>query len=149
MLCYAMLVERAVQQVQQCMLQALALVGYCAPTRGPGPSVLALDGGGIRGLIAIEVLRHLERLTGTRVNDLFDYIIGVSTGAIIAAVIGRCTASPSPRPRPRPRSLSLAHSLTSRSVSFVRRRRGQPGHGQQAVPHAVQGDVRQHLAHRR
>lgn len=72
-------------------MQALALVGYCGPTLGRGPAVLALDGGGIRGLIAIEVLRHLERLTGRRVNDLFDYIIGVSTGAIIAAVIGQCT----------------------------------------------------------
>lgn len=87
-----------------CVVQALALVGYCAPTGGPGPSVLSLDGGGIRGLIAIEVLRHLERLTGRRVNDLFDYIIGVSTGAIIAAVIGLC--------------LATSHHLTHLSLSY-------------------------------
>lgn len=67
--------------------QALALVGYVAPPGGPGARVLSLDGGGIRGIIAIEVLRHLERLTGRRVHELFDYIVGVSTGAIIAAVI--------------------------------------------------------------
>lgn len=69
-------------------VQALALVGYCGPPRGPGPNILALDGGGIRGIIAIEMLRHLERQTGRRVTELFDYIVGVSTGAIIAAVLG-------------------------------------------------------------
>ncbi|KAI8423802.1 hypothetical protein MSG28_012813 [Choristoneura fumiferana] len=68
--------------------EALALMGYTGPTKGPGPNILSIDGGGIRGLIAIEVLRHLEKLTGRRVQDMFDYIIGVSTGAIIAAVIG-------------------------------------------------------------
>lgn len=68
--------------------EALALVGYCGPPRGPGPNILALDGGGIRGIIAIEMLRHLERQTGRRVTELFDYIVGVSTGAIIAAVLG-------------------------------------------------------------
>lgn len=69
-------------------MQALALVGYAAPPRWAGANVLSLDGGGIRGIIAIEILRHLERLTGRKVHELFDYIIGVSTGAIIAAVVG-------------------------------------------------------------
>ncbi|XP_053620383.1 calcium-independent phospholipase A2-gamma-like [Plodia interpunctella] len=68
--------------------EALALVGHCGPTRGPGPAILSLDGGGIRGLIAIDVLKQLERLTGRKVSEMFDYIIGVSTGAIIASVIG-------------------------------------------------------------
>ncbi|XP_072946571.1 calcium-independent phospholipase A2-gamma-like [Epargyreus clarus] len=68
--------------------EALALMGYTGPTKGPGPNILSIDGGGIRGIIAIEILRHLERLTGKQVQDMFDYIIGVSTGAIIAAVIG-------------------------------------------------------------
>ncbi|VVC86917.1 unnamed protein product [Leptidea sinapis] len=67
--------------------EALAQVGYMGPTKNRGPNILSIDGGGIRGIIAIEILRHLERLTGRRVQDLFDYIIGVSTGAIIAAVI--------------------------------------------------------------
>ncbi|VVC86918.1 unnamed protein product [Leptidea sinapis] len=69
------------------LLRALAQVGYMGPTKNRGPNILSIDGGGIRGIIAIEILRHLERLTGRRVQDLFDYIIGVSTGAIIAAVI--------------------------------------------------------------
>lgn len=68
--------------------QALALMGYAEPPKGPGPNILAIDGGGIRGIIAIEILKHLEKLTGRKVQDMFDYIVGVSTGAIIASAIG-------------------------------------------------------------
>ncbi|XP_059048819.1 calcium-independent phospholipase A2-gamma-like, partial [Achroia grisella] len=68
--------------------EALALVGHAGAWRGRGPSVLAIDGGGVRGLAAIHLLRRLEALTGRRVHQLFDLIVGVSTGAIIAAVIG-------------------------------------------------------------
>lgn len=78
----------AASQLSGAVDEALALVGYTGPPRWAGANVLALDGGGIRGIIAIEILRHLERLTGRKVHELFDYIIGVSTGAIIAAVVG-------------------------------------------------------------
>jgi hypothetical protein len=49
-----------------------------------GSSVLCLDGGGIRGLIQIEVLSQMERVTGRKIVHLFDWIIGTSTGALIA-----------------------------------------------------------------
>ncbi|OWR51985.1 calcium-independent phospholipase A2-gamma like protein, partial [Danaus plexippus plexippus] len=76
------------KEVNGIVNEALALLGHTGPVKSRGPNILSIDGGGIRGIIAIEILRHLERLTGKRVQDLFDYIIGVSTGAIIAAVIG-------------------------------------------------------------
>jgi uncharacterized protein len=55
--------------------------------------LLTLDGGGIRGIISLEILRKIEiqlaTLTGQgktfRLGDYFDYIGGTSTGAIIAA----------------------------------------------------------------
>jgi len=52
--------------------------------------LLALDGGGIRGVLSLEILAEIERKiaakTGvTRLGDYFDYIGGTSTGAIIAA----------------------------------------------------------------
>lgn len=48
---------------------------------------LCLDGGGVRGLIEIEMLMELERRTGRRVNDMFDVIWGTSTGGILASAI--------------------------------------------------------------
>ena len=52
--------------------------------------LLALDGGGIRGVLSLEILAEIERQiaakTGVeRLGDYFDYIAGTSTGAIIAA----------------------------------------------------------------
>jgi predicted acylesterase/phospholipase RssA len=55
--------------------------------------LLALDGGGIRGLISIEVLARLEdelRADGGAqfvLADAFDYVAGTSTGAILATCI--------------------------------------------------------------
>jgi len=58
-----------------------------------GPKrLLAVDGGGIRGVLALEVLQKIEDLLKTksgradfRLADYFDYIAGTSTGGIIAA----------------------------------------------------------------
>jgi patatin-like phospholipase/acyl hydrolase len=46
--------------------------------------VLAIDGGGIRGIIPARVLVELERLGGRPVSDMFDLIAGTSTGGILA-----------------------------------------------------------------
>jgi len=55
--------------------------------RGPGPRVLALDGGGMRGLVTLVMLQELERRTGRRIHELFDLVVGTSTGAIVAAIV--------------------------------------------------------------
>lgn len=52
-----------------------------------GDRVLCLDGGGIRGLILIELLSAIEEITGAKIVDLFDWIIGTSTGGILALAI--------------------------------------------------------------
>ena len=61
-----------------------------------GPKrLLALDGGGIRGLISVEVLAAIESMLQRRLNrgddfvlaDYFDYIAGTSTGGIIATCL--------------------------------------------------------------
>jgi uncharacterized protein len=60
------------------------------PNRGP-KRILALDGGGIRGMLTLQFLQALETLTTarfgekTRLCDYFDLIGGTSTGSIIAA----------------------------------------------------------------
>ncbi len=55
--------------------------------------ILALDGGGIRGVLTLEILLEMETQLKAalkkgddfRLSDFFDYIGGTSTGAIIAA----------------------------------------------------------------
>lgn len=49
--------------------------------------VLSIDGGGIRGVIPAVLLHHLEQATGKNVADMFDLIVGTSTGGIIAAAL--------------------------------------------------------------
>lgn len=59
--------------------------------------ILALDGGGIRGIMTLEILARMEELlaqssgrgTDFRLCQFFDYVGGTSTGAIIAAGIAR------------------------------------------------------------
>ena len=46
--------------------------------------VLALDGGGVRGIYSAHVLTKLEEATGRQVADCFDLIAGTSTGSIVA-----------------------------------------------------------------
>jgi hypothetical protein len=54
--------------------------------------LLAIDGGGIRGVLALELLQKIEDMlraksgrADLRLADYFDYIAGTSTGGIIAA----------------------------------------------------------------
>ena len=49
-----------------------------------GSRILFLDGGGIKGLVQLEVLMQLEERTQCKITDLFDWIVGTSTGGIIA-----------------------------------------------------------------
>ena len=55
--------------------------------------MLALDGGGIRGILTLGILQKIEKLVADRPDrrlcDYFDYIAGTSTGAIIAAGLSR------------------------------------------------------------
>ena len=64
--------------------------------KSPGPKkILALDGGGIRGMITVEVLAQIESLLRRKLKqgsqfvlaDYFDFVAGTSTGAIIAVCV--------------------------------------------------------------
>ncbi len=47
----------------------------------PPRRVLSIDGGGIRGIIPALVLAHVEQRTGKPCSELFDLMVGTSTGA--------------------------------------------------------------------
>lgn len=49
--------------------------------------LLCLDGGGIKGLVLIQMLIALEREAGRPTRELFDWIAGTSTGGILALAI--------------------------------------------------------------
>lgn len=46
--------------------------------------ILAIDGGGIRGIIPAIILGEIERRSGKHTTDLFDIIAGSSTGGLLA-----------------------------------------------------------------
>ena len=47
-------------------------------------SILALDGGGARGIYAAQMLARVEAALDTKIKDCFDLIAGTSTGSILA-----------------------------------------------------------------
>ncbi|KAK7112659.1 85/88 kDa calcium-independent phospholipase A2-like [Littorina saxatilis] len=54
-----------------------------------GDKVLSLDGGGIRGLVLIQMLMEIEAAIGRPIRDCFDWIGGTSTGGILALGIAK------------------------------------------------------------
>ncbi|MFL6099450.1 MAG: patatin-like phospholipase family protein [Actinomycetales bacterium] len=72
-------------------------MGYLDRVDAPGrKKLLALDGGGIRGVLTLEILRSMEQMLRSELDrpdlvlgDYFDYIAGTSTGAIIAAGLAK------------------------------------------------------------
>jgi patatin-like phospholipase/acyl hydrolase len=54
--------------------------------------ILSIDGGGIRGVIPAVILSEVERRAGRPIHELFDLVVGTSTGGLIALAL----AAPAP-----------------------------------------------------
>src|SRR5439155_5005581 len=59
--------------------------------------VLAIDGGGIRGVIPATLLSEIEKRTGKPISSSFDLIAGTSTGGILALALATPDAQGLPR----------------------------------------------------
>jgi hypothetical protein len=59
------------------------------PPRHCGVRILTIDGGGaLRGMIPIKILLAMERLSGYKIHQLFDMIIGSGVGGIVTIAVG-------------------------------------------------------------
>lgn len=69
--------------------RTMAGIGLMPPIVAPkrGIRILSVDGGGTRGFVVLHMLAVLERLTGQKVSEMFDLIVGTSTGGMISALI--------------------------------------------------------------
>lgn len=73
---------------------------FVRPANGDGMSarparplrVLSIDGGGIRGILPAMVLADIERRTGRPIWQLFDVVVGTSTGALLGLAL--CVPGP-------------------------------------------------------
>lgn len=53
-----------------------------------GLRILSMDGGGMKGLATVKILREIEKGTGKQIHELFDLICGTSTGGMLAVALG-------------------------------------------------------------
>ncbi len=67
--------------------QAAQLPGARPRETGKYVRVLAVDGGGMRALLALKCLDYLEKRSGRPVCDLFDVMVGTSSGAFVVAAL--------------------------------------------------------------
>lgn len=59
--------------IENCNM-GLSLLGYCRPLKTDYLRVLSVDGGGIRGIVVIELMKKLEEMTGKNMFELFDFM---------------------------------------------------------------------------
>lgn len=49
--------------------------------------ILSIDGGGLRGVIPLQIIRHIEKITGEEIHNSFDLIAGTSTGGLLTCAL--------------------------------------------------------------
>lgn len=55
--------------------------------------ILALDGGGVKSYLTLEILKELEKKSGKKIYEMFDLVVGTSGGALIAALLDTLPAA--------------------------------------------------------
>ncbi|KAL6992747.1 Phospholipase A I [Sarracenia purpurea var. burkii] len=58
------------------------------PVARQGLRILSMDGGGMKGLATVQILKEIERGSGKQIHEMFDLICGTSTGGMLAVALG-------------------------------------------------------------
>uniref|UniRef100_A0A166IVX7 Patatin n=1 Tax=Daucus carota subsp. sativus TaxID=79200 RepID=A0A166IVX7_DAUCS len=91
------LTSSSVPRVSKAAARALAILGENEslrraikgrPVAKQGLRILSMDGGGMKGLATVQILREIEKGTGKQMHELFDLICGTSTGGMLAVALG-------------------------------------------------------------
>ncbi|XP_009405622.2 phospholipase A I isoform X2 [Musa acuminata AAA Group] len=86
-----------VPRVNKAAARALAILGENEnlrrairgkPVGKQGLRILSMDGGGMKGLATVQMLKQIEQGTGKRIHEMFDLICGTSTGGMLAVALG-------------------------------------------------------------
>ncbi|KAI3682880.1 hypothetical protein L1987_83215 [Smallanthus sonchifolius] len=84
-------------RVRKAAARALAILGENESLRRSikgrqvakkGLRILAMDGGGMKGLATVQILKEIEKGTGKQIHEMFDLICGTSTGGMLAVALG-------------------------------------------------------------
>ncbi|WP_416212275.1 patatin-like phospholipase family protein [Nostoc sp. DedSLP03] len=88
-------------------------------TANPRYKILAIDGGGIRGIIPALILAEIEKRTKKPIFSLFDLIAGTSTGGILALGLTKPQLSLDPSiPQSEPQAQYTAEQLVKLYVEY-------------------------------
>ncbi|XP_021851200.2 phospholipase A I [Spinacia oleracea] len=91
------LTSTAEPRVNKAAARALAILGENEilrravkgrPVARQGLRILTMDGGGMKGLATVKILKELEKGTGKQIHEMFDLICGTSTGGMLAVALG-------------------------------------------------------------
>ncbi|URE37227.1 patatin-like phospholipase family protein [Musa troglodytarum] len=91
------LTDAPVPRVNKAAARALAILGENEnlrravkrkPAGKQGLRILSMDGGGMKGLATVQMLKQIEQGTGKRIHEMFDLICGTSTGGMLAVALG-------------------------------------------------------------
>src|SRR5262245_35880737 len=53
----------------------------------PTYNILAIDGGGLRGIIPVRILQKVEEVAKRPIHEIFDLMSGTSTGGLIVSCL--------------------------------------------------------------
>ncbi|XP_076931698.1 phospholipase A I-like [Bidens hawaiensis] len=84
-------------RVRKAAARALAILGENESLRRSikgrqvakqGLRILTMDGGGMKGLATVQILKEIVKGTGKQIHEMFDLICGTSTGGLLAVALG-------------------------------------------------------------